>query len=59
MTPGQQAASAALVRAIADRQAGRDRAHEVNALAGVLSRLREHNHFAEAIGELYREGPRQ
>lgn len=56
VTPGQEAAEAALDRARADRQAGRERGPEVSAEASRLRHLREHNHFAEAIGQLYRGG---
>jgi hypothetical protein len=59
VTPGQQAASAALNRAVADRQAGEDRGPEVTAIVARLRRAREHNHFSESIGQLYRGGQRQ
>lgn len=56
MTPGQEAATAALGRAVADRGTGRELGPEVTAEASRMRRLREHNHFAEAIGQLYRGG---
>lgn len=56
VTPGQRDATAALGRATEALQEIEDQKPSVSAAAQKLRRLREHNHFAEAIGQLYRGG---
>lgn len=56
VTPGQRDATAALGRATAALQEIEDQKPSVFAAAHKLRMLREHNHFAEAIDQLYRGG---
>ncbi|MFF9215642.1 DUF7620 family protein [Streptomyces viridosporus] len=53
ITPGQQAASAALGRAEADRAQLRAQRSEVTAHAGWWRQKRKENHFAERVEMLY------